>query len=186
MNNQTPNTTKKTLSSQRTIVLLTLVAILSSCLGLWVALHLTPPQTKAAQHPKHPLADVSFKNLQNQPINLAKFKGQTIILNFWATWCPPCIKEMPELNTLYPELQLRNIELLGIGIDSPSNILKFSAGHAIDYPLLIAGVGGAELASSLGNAGGGLPFTVILDKTGSVMFKKLGQISADEIRAALK
>jgi peroxiredoxin len=167
---------------KKTLILTSFVAALSGSAGVWISSH----ATKSEQGSAYPLAGVSFKNINGEAIQLSSFQGRTIVLNFWATWCPPCVKEMPELDALYPELQKKNIELLGIGIDSPSNMREFLTKQNIRYPLLVAGVGGTELASALGNQGGALPFTVIIDKNGRIILKKLGQISADEIRKALK
>ena len=88
---------------------------------------------------------------------------------------------MPELEAIYPDLQKINVEMVGIGLDSPSNIQEFLQNRSFSYPLLIAGAGGSELATYLGNTGGALPFTVVVDGKGTVVFKKLGRITGGEI-----
>src|ERR1035437_6142116 len=92
--------------------------------------------------------------------NLAQWKGKTLIINFWATWCAPCVREMPELSALQTQLAKKNAQILGIGIDSANNIQDFSSKYRLNYPLYIAGMSGTELSRQFGNLDGGLPFTV--------------------------
>jgi peroxiredoxin len=129
----------------------------------------------------YPLKGISFKDVKGTEVSLGQYSGKLVVLNFWASWCPPCVEEMPELETIYPDLQKINIEMVGIGIDSPSNIREFLQNRSFSYPLLIAGAGGSELATRLGNSGSALPFTVILDAKGEIIFKKLGRITGEEI-----
>ena len=133
---------------------------------------------------KGALAGFSFKDVKGSDFPLSQLAGKTVVLNFWASWCPPCVEEMPELDAIYPDLQKINIEMVGIGIDSPSNIREFLQNRKFSYPLLVAGAGGSELATALGNSGGALPFTVILDGKGAVLYKKLGRITGEEILKA--
>jgi len=114
---------------------------------------------------------------------LGEYQGQTLIVNFWATWCAPCVEEMPELTELQTELAGKNIQILGIGIDSPSNIREFAAKYKITYPLYIAGLTGSELSRQFGNQAGGLPFTVIIGPKGDVRKTYLGRLKMDQLRA---
>jgi peroxiredoxin len=123
-------------------------------------------------------------------VSLDTFKGRTVVLNFWATWCPPCIDEMPELAELHREIAPNNGTVVGIGIDSPSNIREFADKHRLPYPLLVAGMAGSELSRKLGNTSAALPFTVVIDRSGHVVDKKLGRIKfavlRERVLAALK
>ena len=93
---------------------------------------------------------------------------------------------MPELDELYPELQARNIELIGIAIDSPGNVQQFLQKTPVNYPIVMAGMAGTELGKALGNQQGGLPFTVILDENGKEMLSKAGRIQMNTITDALQ
>ena len=113
---------------------------------------------------------------------MQQWKGRPLVLNFWATWCAPCVEEMPELTALQKELQPRNVQILGIGIDNPANISAFAAKYKIGYPLYVAGMEGSELSRQLGNQAGGLPFTVLVDASGKVKKTYLGRLKMEELR----
>ncbi|MCM0044627.1 MAG: redoxin domain-containing protein [Burkholderiaceae bacterium] len=116
---------------------------------------------------------------------LAEWQGKTLVVNFWATWCPPCVDEMPELVALQDDLGGKNVQVLGIGIDSPSNIRQFSEKHRITYPLLVAGMEGTELSRQFGNQAGGLPFTVLIGSDGRVRQTYIGRLDLQKLRADL-
>lgn len=111
------------------------------------------------------------------PAELSKWKGHVMVVNFWATWCPPCVEEMPELTELQTRLTGKNTQIIGIGIDSPSNIRNFASKHKISYPLYIAGMEGTSLTTAFGNKAGGLPFTVLVDEKGTVIKTYTGRLN---------
>lgn len=117
-----------------------------------------------------------------KPAEMKQWQGRPLVLNFWATWCAPCVEEMPELTTLQKELASRNVQVLGIGIDSPANIGAFAEKYKIGYPLYVAGMEGSELSRQLGNQAGGLPFTVLVDVAGKVRKTYLGRLKMDVLR----
>ncbi|MES2757585.1 MAG: TlpA disulfide reductase family protein [Pseudomonadota bacterium] len=119
------------------------------------------------------------------PQALSKWKGKAMIVNFWAPWCAPCVKEMPELAELATELGKKDIAVIGIGIDSPSNIAQFAAKIPVSYPLYVAGMSGTDLARQFGNSAGGLPYTVLIGADGQVRKTYLGQLKFEELRADL-
>jgi len=118
-------------------------------------------------------------------LDLAALRGKTLVVNFWAPWCGPCVEEMPDLTALHREFAGSKVEFVGIGIDSASNIQQFLKKVPVDYPLAVAGFAGTELARNFGNAAGGLPYTVVITPDGAVQFRKLGRVTADELRAVL-
>ena len=124
----------------------------------------------------------TLPDADGQPFALASLKGRTIVLNFWATWCPPCVDEMPELSSLHGEISPRNATVIGIGVDSPSNVREFAQKHRFAYPLLVAGLTGSELARQFGNTSAALPFTVVIDPSGRVVERKLGRIRLPHLR----
>ncbi|HEX5484569.1 MAG TPA: TlpA disulfide reductase family protein [Limnobacter sp.] len=140
--------------------------------------------------PKHstegyPLTGHTFNTFKGGSLDLAALRGKKVVLNFWATWCPPCVEEMPELSALYPALKAQQVELIGIAVDNTANVNTFLEKTPVSYPVALAGFGGSELAEKLGNSQGGLPFTVVLDEDGNVLMKKAGRIQMSEIKAAL-
>ena len=113
---------------------------------------------------------------------LAQWRGKPIVVNFWATWCGPCVEEMPALSALQAEVALKNVQIVGIGIDSPTNIKQFAAKYKIAYPLYVAGMSGTELSKQFGNQAGSLPYTVLLSADGRVLKTYLGKLKIDELR----
>ncbi len=116
---------------------------------------------------------------------LAQYKGKALLVNFWAPWCAPCVQEMPELSTLSTEVAAHGINIIGVGIDSPTNIATFVTKHKIAYPIYVAGMAGTDLASKLGNTAGGLPYTVLIGADGQVKKTYLGRLKFDELKADL-
>ena len=108
------------------------------------------------------------------------------MVNFWASWCPPCVEEMPTLDLLQKAFLQENVLFVGIGIDSPSNIREFLEKTPVSYSILIGGLEGSALSKQMGNAQGALPFTVIINSKGKAVYSKLGKISEDELRKAIK
>lgn len=114
------------------------------------------------------------------------WRNKVLVVNFWASWCPPCVKEMPTLNLLQQEFKEQNVLFVGIGIDSPSNIREFLQKTPISYPIVIGGIDGSAIAKQLGNTQGALPYTIVIDAKGKAISSKLGQISEDELRNTIK
>lgn len=122
----------------------------------------------------------SLPDLTGQPVALSQLKGRPVVANFWATWCAPCVEEMPHLDALSKSLP--NIQFVGIGIDTAANITQFVAKIPVSYPLYVAGHSGIALVRELGNAAGGLPFTVLLDAEGHIFDTILGQVSPEDLQ----
>src|SRR5690606_30720483 len=108
--------------------------------------------------PETPESDVasafftrSFQDATGATVPMKQYQGKPVLINFWATWCPPCVDEMPVLDELQHEFGTEKLRIVGIGIDSASNIADFSQKHKIKYPLLVAGTSGTELSRQFGN-----------------------------------
>ncbi|MEA3122802.1 MAG: hypothetical protein QOH33_2392 [Paraburkholderia sp.] len=127
-----------------------------------------------------PLTDVAGKRR-----GLASYKGHALVVNFWASWCGPCVREMPMLTDLSRQYAGKGVQFVGIGVDSEQNVQAFLRKVPVGYPIFVGGFGGADLARSLGNAAGGLPFTLVIDANGAVQSTKLGELNADELRHTL-
>ena len=115
-----------------------------------------------------------------RPQRLSQWQGRPVLVNFWATWCPPCVQEMPELSALQKQ-RSANLQIIGIGIDSPSNIRDFSQRLDLSYPVLVGGIDATELARTLGNQSGGLPYTVLIDARGQVRKTYRGRLKMPEL-----
>ncbi len=127
--------------------------------------------------------ELADTNGARQP--LAQWKGKILVLNFWATWCPPCRKEIPAFSAMSGKYRDKGVQFVGISIDTPTNVRDFQREHRVGYPLLIAEPSVVQLTESLGNAAQGLPFTVIVDKTGVISRVKVGMLSEDDLDTTL-
>jgi thiol-disulfide isomerase/thioredoxin len=130
----------------------------------------------------NPLAlyDARLPGLDGQEFLLSSLKGRPVVVNFWATWCAPCVQEMPYLDSMAKELPA--IVFVGIGIDTAQNIAQFVAKLPVTYRLLVAGHAGIAMVRELGNSAGGLPFTLLFDANGSMFDSILGQIEPVDLR----
>jgi thiol-disulfide isomerase/thioredoxin len=131
-----------------------------------------------------PLFAQRFPDATGREFALEQWLGKPVVVNFWATWCPPCVKEMPDLEALHKKYD--GIQFLGLGIDTASNMLAFADKVKVSYPLLVLGHGGISLMRELGNKNGGLPFTVVFDAQGRVHSKILGQVKPDALEQTLR
>jgi len=105
---------------------------------------------------------------------MAPLLGQPMVLNFWATWCAPCVKEMPMLDAFYRQHRSKGWQVVGLAVDGPTPVREFLAKVTVGFPIGLAGFNGVDLARSLGNERGGLPFSVIFDRKGAAIFRQLG------------
>ncbi|MBU3637685.1 TlpA disulfide reductase family protein [Polynucleobacter sp. es-MAR-4] len=121
-----------------------------------------------------------------KPVDTEKWRGKVLVVNFWASWCPPCVEEMPTLDALQGEFKDQNVLFVGIGIDSPSNIRQFLEMTPVSYPIVIGGLEGSNLSKQMGNSQGALPYTIIINAQGKAISSKLGKISEEELRKSIK
>lgn len=124
----------------------------------------------------------TFPDAEGRPQSLSQWRGRPLVVNFWATWCPPCVEEMPDLQRVRDDYLGRGAEVVGIGIDDARKIAAFRDRHGLTLPLLVAGAGGSELNRALGNAGGALPYTVLIGADGQVRQRHLGQVKPEQLR----
>jgi thiol-disulfide isomerase/thioredoxin len=159
--------------------LLAAVGLILLIAGIAVGmLRLSPAKVPAASW----VFELAFPDPQGQAVSLQDVRGRLTVVNFWATWCPPCVEEMPELSRIHEEMSAKDVKVLGLAIDSPSNVREFLKSRSFSYPLLVTGGSGSELAKRLGNSIEALPYTVLIDANGSVLKQKLGRIKEEELR----
>jgi len=126
---------------------------------------------------------LGLNDLAREPHRLAGPRGRVVLLNFWATWCPPCVKEMPELDRFHTEFGAKGWQVLGLAIDGPTPVKEFLAKVHVGFGVGLAGFGGTELAQALGNTAGGLPFSLLIDAQGRIRHRKMGATHFDELAA---
>lgn len=119
--------------------------------------------------------------LDGSSLPAASLRGKPLLVNFWATWCPPCVEELPLLSRFYDENKANGWQLLGLAVDRPEPVQRFLARSPISFAVALAGLDGVNLSKSLGNTGGGLPFTVVFGADGQVRERKIGQVHASDL-----
>jgi thiol-disulfide isomerase/thioredoxin len=131
------------------------------------------------------LLSTIFPDISGRPRRLRDWSGKVAACNFWATWCVPCREEIPLLIALYGKYRDQGLDVVGIGVDKLPNIVEFAANLKITYPLLVGDARALDLMHALGNEAGALPYTVILDRQGTVAYRKLGAFRQGELDAIL-
>jgi thiol-disulfide isomerase/thioredoxin len=111
------------------------------------------------------------------------FQGRPVLINFWATWCPPCVDELPMLDRFHAEQGPGGVQVLGLAIDRKEAVLPFLRRMPLRFPVAMAGLSGADLGRALGNVAGGLPFSVLIASDGTVAHRKMGRVTEEDLRA---
>ena len=147
----------------------------------WAALAWRQGQTSAAEVPAG-LWQQSFPTPEGGVLDLQALRGQPLVLNFWATWCPPCVAELPLLSSFSRENAANGWQVLGIAVDQAAAVRAFLDRVPVAFPVALAPQGGIALSRSLGNLAGGLPFTVVFGADGQVRHRKMGQITPQNLK----
>lgn len=132
-----------------------------------------------------PLFAAKFPNENGVIQDLSQYKGKIIVLNFWATWCPPCRDEMPEFSKLYQQYQHQNVVVLGAAADELAAVRHYLSASPVSYPIIVGDMEAMSLSSHLGNVQGALPFTVFINTDGIVAHVHLGRISYAQLEKEL-
>jgi thiol-disulfide isomerase/thioredoxin len=122
-----------------------------------------------------------FEGLHGEPVELAPWRGKPLLVNFWATWCPPCVEELPLLNAFYNRQVAHGWQVLGLAVDRRDPVRRFLQKLPLDFPVALAGMAGIELSRTLGNPRGGLPYTIVLGASGAVMHRKIGKVTEADL-----
>ena len=138
----------------------------------WSRLRPRPAGSQAVAH----FWQMRFEQPAGEPIAVADLRGRPLLVNFWATWCPPCVEELPMIDAFAREHATKGVQVLALAIDQPSSVRRFLARQSLSLPVGLAGLDGTALAKSLGNDNGGLPFSVFFAADGSIYRQKLGQL----------
>lgn len=123
--------------------------------------------------------DLVVANTQGKEQALTIYKGKPLVVNFWATWCPPCVEEMPDLDALSQKHE--NIQFVGMAIDTQRNVQRFLEKIPVSYDLYVPGHSGVKTMKDLGNTKAGLPYTLVIDAAGHIRHRLLGQINKQEL-----
>lgn len=122
------------------------------------------------------LPQFSLKDLGGKLTPVSSWRGKSLVINFWATWCAPCRREIPLLKTLAADWAGRQLEVIGIAVDYPDKVRQFAAQFKIDYPVLVGEQDAMDVAAGFGMSSPGFPFTVFTDRRGQVVALYLGEL----------
>lgn len=168
----------------RQTALLATVALLALAAGIGMSIWHRLPGT-----PEPGVADTllqaSLPDLHNQPQTLGQYRGKVLIVNFWATWCPPCREEIPHFVETQERLTGENVQFIGIALDNPKDVAGFVREFAVNYPVLIGGINESEKMRALGNSTGGLPYTLIYDRQGQLKERIIGGLDKSRLELLL-
>ena len=126
---------------------------------------------------------LSFTTPTGGQLAMESLRGRTVLVNFWATWCPPCVEEMPMLDAFAQLQSGKGWQVVGLAIDQPSSVRQFLARTPVRYPIGLRGLDGTDLVRKLGNTSGGLPFTVLLGPDGALRQRRMGKLSRADLDA---
>lgn len=132
-----------------------------------------------------PLMAVPMPDLEGKSRRVGDWAGKILVVNFWATWCPPCLKEIPEFVRMQEKLAAQGVQFIGIAADQPEKVREFAAKMQINYPVLLGEMDVIEIARLAGNEVGGLPFTVILDRRGHWVRSESGALDEPRLTEIL-
>ncbi len=141
-----------------------------------------PPPTR--QIPAE-LPDFTLTDAAGEPRSIRDWAGKSLIINFWATWCPPCRRELPLLNDLHARHSAEGFQVVGVAVDFREDVLEFMQETPIDYPMLIGEQEGLDAARAFGMDNLGFPFTVFTDRSGRVVTVHVGELHAPQAEAIL-
>lgn len=157
--------------------LIIIAAILALVLGI-SSRHFfsTIPKNDVSALPEFNLSDLS-----GQQHNISEWRGRILVLNFWATWCPPCLKEIPDFIDLQKQYADKDVQFIGIALEDKEAVAKYAATTRINYPILLGGDNGITLAHQLGNSVDAVPYTLIVDRQGQIIYRHPGELSKEQL-----
>jgi len=171
------------------ILLIFLLAGLYASTYIWIERSNTPDPVETNPdwlNTVETLPDFSLPDLHGDIRSISEWSGRPLIINFWATWCAPCRREMPLLQTLHQERQADPLEIIGIAIDRLDAVDAFVTESGVTYPILVGQQEAMDVAEQFGADFVALPFTVFTVENGQVLWLHLGELHRDQLRVILR
>jgi thiol-disulfide isomerase/thioredoxin len=128
------------------------------------------------------LWQMQFDTPDGGKLAMQSLKGKPLLINFWATWCPPCVEELPLLEGFYSQNKAKSVQIVGLAADKSEAVRIFLKKLPLTFPIGITDLSGIALSKSWGNLAGGLPFSVMLAADGRVMQRKMGKLSEEDLK----
>lgn len=150
--------------------------------GAGLAWRTSRRQAQSLLEAEHIFWQHQFAQLDGVMLAASAFKGKPLLLNFWATWCPPCIEELPLIDSFFLQNKSKGWQVLALAVDQAVPVSRFLTQSPLSFQVALAGFPGIEVSKSLGNVTGALPFTVVFSSVGNVLHRKMGKLTGDDLR----
>src|SRR3990172_984757 len=169
-------------------LLLLISAVLALMGGYWVAqtMRSEPEATTTLTYGGGGMINFILPEVDGKKHSLEEWRGKVIVLNFWATWCPPCREEIPLLIALQKKRAADGLQVVSVAIDDKTAVMLYRQSVGINYPILMGGDDALDLVARYGNRMGSLPFTVIIDRGGAIAVRKLGAFTQNELESLIE
>lgn len=132
------------------------------------------------------LPDFSFADIEEQTHPISEWQGKVLVINFWATWCQPCLKEIPDFIALQSQYAKYNVQFIGIAIDDVATVRRYKSTVGINYPILIANEWeGYDLSQRLGNSANTVPYTVVVSADRKIIYRHAGAVKKTELMSII-
>jgi thiol-disulfide isomerase/thioredoxin len=180
----------QTLSSQRRRLLMAGVGVAATLVGAggawWQANKDASKQVEPVSGSIEDVWKMQFDTPEGGKLAMQTLRGKPLLINFWATWCPPCVDELPLLESFYRQNKSKSMQIVGLAADKPEAVRTFLKKFPLTFPIGITDLSGIALSKSWGNLAGGLPFSVMLATDGQVLQRKIGKLNEDDLKIWLE
>jgi thiol-disulfide isomerase/thioredoxin len=161
------------------------IAVAALAGGYWLSQWLRAPSA-AVSSASGQLWEFTLPDVDGRPRHLGEWRDKILILNFWATWCPPCREEIPLLIAVQKKYAAQGVQVVGLALDRAEGVKAYGVSAGINYPLLVHDSDMLKIMELYGNRSGALPFSVVLDRQGTIVARKLGAFRGAELENILK
>lgn len=158
------------------------VAVLAVAAGYWFAMQQRQPSTLGPSS----MVPFTLPDTDGKTRSIEEWKGKVVLLNFWATWCPPCREEVPTFVGLQQQLGSKGFQIIGVAIDKKEDVTDFMDTYFVNYPVLLGNDKTLQLMVKYGNRIGSLPYSVIMDREGNIVHRKVGAYHKKQILEIVK